>query len=180
MVDDSSAANAFSIKIKMIPNNIHIMFLISSFNIWVIGGNDFCESNKLGKEPKNCFIFKEVYLSNLSCSLCSFMAHFIVCKDTIITKNTDKVIKRWLDKLRTSPLCFVGDKTDTIHDEVSETWEIVAVKNGVKSGVGITFLDEDMKYMSKVTYYKNGINVGPNWDLTLGRGYNSSYHFVSR
>ena len=62
MVDDSSAANAFSIKIKMIPNNIHIMFLISSFNIWVIGENDFCESNKLGKEPNNCFIFKKVYL----------------------------------------------------------------------------------------------------------------------
>ena len=111
---------------------------------------------------------------------CSFMVVLSVCKETVISKNTDRVIKRWLDKLRTSPLCFVRDNSERLYNEADESWELVAVHDGIKNGLGITFLDEDMKYMSRVTYYKSGINVGPNWDLTMGRGYNSSYHFVSR
>ncbi len=78
----------------------------------------------------------------------------LVCKSQVIEKNTDKVIRRWLDKIRVSPLCFIGDQSETIHHEADNTFEVVRVSNGLLDGVGITFLDEDQKYVSRVTLYR--------------------------
>ena len=78
----------------------------------------------------------------------------LVCKSQVIEKNTDKVIRRWLDKIRVSPLCFIGDQSETIHHEADNTYEVIRVNKGVRDGVGITFLDKDQKYVSRVTLYR--------------------------
>ena len=59
----------------------------------------------------------------------------LVCKSQVIEKNTDKVIRRWLDKIRVSPLCFIGDQSETIHHEADNTFEVVRVSNGLLDGV---------------------------------------------
>ena len=78
----------------------------------------------------------------------------LVCKNQVIEKNTGKVIRRWLDKIRISPLCFIGEQSETIHHEVDNTFEVVRVSHGVRDGVGITFLDEAQKFVSRVTLYR--------------------------
>ena len=78
----------------------------------------------------------------------------LVCKNQVIEKNTGKVIRRWLDKIRISPLCFIGAQSETIHHKADNTFEVVRVRHGVRDGVGITFLDEAQKYVSLVTLYR--------------------------
>ena len=78
----------------------------------------------------------------------------LVCKNQVIEKNTGKVIRRWLDKIRISPLCFIGEQSETIHHKADNTYEVVRLSNGVRDGVGITFLDATQKYVSRVTLYR--------------------------
>ena len=58
----------------------------------------------------------------------------LVCKTQVTEKNTDKVIRRWLDKIRSSPLCFIGGQSETIHHEDDNTFEVIRLsKNkGIK------------------------------------------------
>ena len=77
----------------------------------------------------------------------------LVCKDQVIEKNTDKVIRRWLDKIRLSPLCFIGEQSETIHHEADNTIEVIRVSQGVREGAAITFLDQARRYVSRVTLY---------------------------
>ena len=77
----------------------------------------------------------------------------LVCKDQVIEKNTDKVIRRWLDKIRLSPLCFIGEQSETIHHEADNTIEVIRVSQGVREGAAITFLDQAQRYVSRVTLY---------------------------
>ena len=77
----------------------------------------------------------------------------LVCKTQVIEKNTDKVIRRWLDKIRSSPLCFIGGKSETIHHEDDNTFEVIRLSLGVREGAAITFLDRAQRYVSRVTLY---------------------------
>ena len=78
----------------------------------------------------------------------------LVCKSKLIEKNIEKVIQRWLDKIRFSPLCFIGDKSETVYHEADKTFEVIRLRNGVRDGVGITFLDEAKTFVAQVTLYQ--------------------------
>jgi len=101
----------------------------------------------------------------------------LVCKPHPITKNIDKVIRRWLSKVEKNPHCIAGPNSETIHNEDEETFEVVTLVNGRKDGISIIFLDQNLRFVSRITRLKEGVEVGPSWDMTMGRGYNSSLNF---
>ena len=55
--------------------------------------------------------------------------------------------------------------------------EAVFMVGGVKHGVGLIYLDTEKKYLAKITVYKSGERVGPDWDFTMGQGLDVSKHF---
>ena len=97
-------------------------------------------------------IWKFFYHSNAAEDFCPALD--LVCKDQVIEKNTGKVIRRWLNKIKFSPLCFIGEQSETIHHEADNTLEVVSLSHGVRDGVGVTFLDEAQKYVARVTLYQ--------------------------
>ena len=99
-----------------------------------------------------------------------------MCKPRLVTKQTSKHIARWLDKVKAVPSCFLGEETETVQHE-DRTVEVMTVRGGVRSGVALTFSSSKQEYLLRLTLYREGLNVGPVWDLTMGRGYNASYHF---
>ena len=120
-----------------------------------------------------------IYLSEFTASdnnVCD--AGALVCKPTLVTKNIGKLIRRWLAKLRKNPSCFTGVDSELTPGD-NDTMELVSRRNGRKHGLGLRYLDDGQQYLSGVSMYRDGENVGPEWDLTLGRGHNSSYFFKS-
>ena len=59
---------------------------------------------------------------------------------------------------------------------MGEHTEVVFMVGGVKHGMGLVYLDRKRKYLAKVTLYKNGERVGPEWDFTMGQGLDVSTH----
>ena len=55
--------------------------------------------------------------------------------------------------------------------------EVVAFKRGKRQGLGVFFLDMDKQHLAKVTRWEGGLEVGPTWDLSMGRGFDVSKHF---
>ena len=110
------------------------------------------------------------------CQAVSFM-----CSPKLVTQHTSKHIARWLDKVKAMPDCFVGEERETVEHE-DETVEVISLRDGVRSGVAVRYSSSsssgtEQRYLLGLTLYREGQNVGPEWDLTMGRGYNSSYHF---
>ena len=64
----------------------------------------------------------------------------------------------------------------TVMFVVEEHTEVVIMVGGVKHGVGLVYVDRERKYLAKVTLYKNGEKVGPEWDFTMGQGLDVSKH----
>ena len=102
-----------------------------------------------------------------------------MCKPRLVTKQTSKHIGRWLEKVKAVPRCFLGRETETVEHE-DQTVEVITVRDGLRSGVGVTFSSIHQEHLLSITLYREGLNVGPVWDLTMGRGYNASYHFHPR
>ena len=103
----------------------------------------------------------------------------LVCKPTVTTKNVDRVISRWLEKLKRNPSCFTGPDAETFLESDKNIIEVVSTRSGVKHGLCLRYLDSDQRYLAGVTMYHEGVDTGPVWDLTMGRGHNSSFHFRS-
>ena len=107
-------------------------------------------------------IFEYIYADQDFCEASS-----LVCKPTEISRNTDKVIRRWLEKVRASPLCFAGPGSQTLHNQEDNTFEVVSLKEGRKHGVAVKFLDDANKFMAGVTFYQVDIIV--HWLLKFFR-----------
>ena len=124
---------------------------------------------------KGQVLFLSVFLWRLVepeyCQAVDFM-----CKPKLVTHNTNKHIARWLTKVKAMPDCFVGEERETVQHE-DESLEVFSLSDGLRSGVAVRYSNSDQRYLLSLTLYKEGQNVGPVWDLTLGRGYNASYHF---
>ena len=103
----------------------------------------------------------------------------LICKPTVTSKNVGKLIRRWMDKLKKNPSCFTGPDAPSFHDVDKNIIEVVRVRDGLKHGLCLRYLDSDQRYLAGVTMYDHGVETGPDWDLTMGRGHNSSYHFRS-
>ena len=102
-----------------------------------------------------------------------------MCKPKMVTKQTSKHIGRWLEKVKAMPDCFLGDERETVEDGDGSV-EVMTLVGGVRSGVAVRFSSSDQRYLLSLTQYRDGNNVGPVWDLTMGRGYNATYHFHPR
>ena len=124
---------------------------------------------------KGQVLFLSVFLWRLVgseyCQAVDFM-----CQPKLVTHHTSKHIARWLTKVKAMPDCFVGEERETVHHE-DESVEVFSLSEGLRSGVAVRYSNSDQRYLLSLTLYKEGQNVGPVWDLTLGRGYNASYHF---
>ena len=124
---------------------------------------------------KGQVLFLSVFLWRLVepeyCQAVDFM-----CQPKLVTHNTNKHIARWLTKVKAMPDCFVGEERETVQHE-DESLEVFSLSDGLRSGVAVRYSNSDQRYLLSLTLYKEGQNVGPVWDLTLGRGYNASYHF---
>ena len=99
-----------------------------------------------------------------------------MCQPRLVTQHTSKHISRWLNKVKAMPDCFVGEERETVQHE-DDSLEVFSLSDGVRSGVAVRYSNSDQRYLLSLTLYKEGQNVGPVWDLTMGRGYNASYHF---
>ena len=82
----------------------------------------------------------------------------LVCKPHPIAKNINKVINRWLSKVQKNPHCIAGSKSETIHNEDEGTFEVVTFHNGLRDGISITFLDQNLRFVSRITNLKVKIN----------------------
>ena len=82
----------------------------------------------------------------------------LVCKPYPIAKNINKVISRWLSKVQKNPHCIAGSKSETIHNEDEGTFEVVTFHNGLRDGISITFLDQNLRFVSRITNLKVKIN----------------------
>lgn len=105
--------------------------------------------------------------------------HFMCSPKLVREPHTSKHIARWLEKVKAMPDCFVGEERETVQQEDGSV-EVITLRDGLRSGVAVrysTTTSSDQRYLLGLTLYKEGRNVGPVWDLTMGRGYNSSYHF---
>ena len=108
------------------------------------------------------------------CQAVSFM-----CRPRLVTLNTGRHIARWLDKVKAMPGCFLGGERESVQHE-DGTMQVFTLRGGVRSGVAMTFSSSEQQYLLSLTLYRDGQDVGPVWDLTMGRGYNASYHFHPR
>ena len=102
-----------------------------------------------------------------------------MCKPKRVTKQTSRHIARWLEKVKAMPDCFVGQERETVEHSDSSV-EVIGLRDGVRSGVGARYSSRQQQYLLSLTLYSSGLRVGPVWDLTMGRGYNASYHFHPR
>ena len=124
---------------------------------------------------KGKVLFLSVFLWRTVCSEYCQALHFM-CKPKLVTQNTSKHIARWLQKVQAMPDCFLGEEKETVELEDGSV-EVMTLSEGVRSGVAVRFTNNDQKHLLAVTLYREGQHVGPVWDLTMGRGYNASYHF---
>eukprot|EP00090_Calanus_glacialis_P009253 TRINITY_DN17640_c0_g1_i1.p1 TRINITY_DN17640_c0_g1~~TRINITY_DN17640_c0_g1_i1.p1 ORF type:complete len:464 (+),score=104.47 TRINITY_DN17640_c0_g1_i1:132-1523(+) len=171
----------------------------------------------------------------------------LACKEGWVTSRPGRVIKRWLDKIRNVPDCFVvpfrdvaklgkyplgGGKPDGMGTEswegevdvdgyfegegvlnvadcsgqdgclenlerVEGLWfggrlegvayfftkervETVNMVHGLRHGIGLGFGDNEKKYLVWATMYKDGEEIGPVWDLTMGQGLDRKQQYQPR
>ena len=71
---------------------------------------------------------------------------------------------------RVEGVWFAGRLEGTAYFYLSEGVEMVNMVHGVKHGVGVLFWDTKKKDVVRMTLYRNGVEVGPVWDLTMGQG----------
>ena len=125
-------------------------------------------------------LFLSVFLWRIiDCSEYCQAVHFMCSPKVVTGEAASKHIARWLEKVKAMPDCFVGEERETVQQEDGSV-EVITLRDGLRSGVAVrytTTTSSDQRYLLGLTLYKEGRNVGPVWDLTMGRGYNSSYHF---
>ena len=86
-----------------------------------------------------------------------------------------------MQQVQAAPECFLAAGA-VESGQHSDRVEMVRLQGGLREGVAVQWAGSggERRWPVGVTVYRADREVGPAWDFSLGRNFNSSYHFQPR